>query len=128
MELIIKKCLKCGAMVEAIKDCICDNCGIKCCGEQMKTLVANSENASFEKHVPVVHVKFDIVDVDVPHVMEDDHYIEWVALVTDNEIRKHFFKPNEQAKVTFDYVEGSKVYAYCNKHGLWMADVKSNLN
>lgn len=127
MELIIKKCLKCGAMVEVLNDCVCDNCGIKCCGEQMKTLKANSEDASFEKHLPVVRVKFDIVEVEVPHVMEEEHYIEWVALVTKNGIQKKFFKPGEQVKVTFDYVEGSVVYSYCNKHGLWSSEVKPSL-
>lgn len=127
MELIIKKCLKCGAMVEVLKDCTCENCGIKCCGEQMKTLKANSEDASFEKHIPVVRVKFDIVEVEVPHIMESDHYIEWIALVTENEVQKKFLKPGDQAKVTFEYIEGSKVYSYCNKHGLWMSDVKPSL-
>ena len=34
-KLVIRKCLKCGALVEIIKDCKCDNCEIKCCGEQM---------------------------------------------------------------------------------------------
>ena len=30
-ELIIKKCKTCGAMVKVLKDCTCENCGIKCC-------------------------------------------------------------------------------------------------
>ena len=33
-ELIIKKCLKCGALVEVINDCNCNECGITCCGNQ----------------------------------------------------------------------------------------------
>ena len=28
-------CKKCGAMVKVIVECTCENCGIKCCGEQM---------------------------------------------------------------------------------------------
>lgn len=127
MELIIKKCLNCGAMVEVLKDCTCENCGIKCCGEQMQTMKPNSVDASFEKHLPVVHVKFDIVEVEVPHVMEDDHYIEWIAMVSDDKVCKKYFNPGEVAKTTFEYIEGSKVYAYCNKHGLWMSDVTPTL-
>ena len=38
MSLVIKRCLKCGATVEVLKDCTCDNCGIKCCGETMKEI------------------------------------------------------------------------------------------
>ena len=30
-----KQCLKCGALVEVIKDCTCKDCGIRCCGEPM---------------------------------------------------------------------------------------------
>lgn len=123
MELIIKKCLKCGAMVEVLKDCTCENCGINCCGEQMKTMKPNSVDASFEKHLPVARIVFDKVEVEVPHVMEDDHYIEWIAMVDDTGIYKKFLKPGDKAKVTFDYVEGGKVYSYCNKHGLWTIDV-----
>lgn len=37
-KLIIKKCSKCGALVEVLKDCSCDNCGIVCCGEKWKKL------------------------------------------------------------------------------------------
>ena len=34
-ELVIKRCSKCQALVEVIKDCTSDNCSIKCCGEEM---------------------------------------------------------------------------------------------
>ena len=33
-------CEKCGAMVKVLIDCTCANCGIKCCGEQMKEISA----------------------------------------------------------------------------------------
>ena len=48
-ELIIKKCKSCGAMVKVLKDCTCENCGIKCCGEEMEILVPNSVDAAVEK-------------------------------------------------------------------------------
>lgn len=47
-ELVIKKCLKCGALVEVIQDCTCDNCGIQCCGEEMKIIKSNSVDASLK--------------------------------------------------------------------------------
>ena len=124
MDLVIKRCLKCGATVEVLHDCICDNCGIKCCGEEMQVDKPNSVDASFEKHLPVVSVNENHVVVNVPHVMEDVHYIEWVALVTDKSVCKKFFKPGEEPTATFPYVPGSVAYAYCNKHGLWSTEVK----
>lgn len=33
-----RKCLQCGAIVKVIKDCTCEDCGIKCCGEKMQTV------------------------------------------------------------------------------------------
>lgn len=47
-ELVIKRCSKCQALVEVIKDCTSDNCSIKCCGEEMIELAPNSVDASFE--------------------------------------------------------------------------------
>ena len=38
-ELIIKKCMKCGATVKVLEDCDCMECGIKCCNEQMKNRI-----------------------------------------------------------------------------------------
>ena len=124
MELIIKKCAKCGAYVEVLNDCSCEDCGLKCCGEEMKRVVPNSVDCSIEKHVPNVEICGNYIYVTVNHVMEDEHYIEWIAMASDKTIGKKFFKPGEEVKAIFPYVKGSKVYAYCNKHGLWENEVK----
>lgn len=123
-ELVIKKCLKCGALVEVIQDCTCDNCGIQCCGEEMKIIKSNSVDASFEKHVPQYEIKGDMIEVKVNHIMEEEHYIEWIAFVDDKRVGKKFLVPNEDAIVEFPYIKNSTIYAYCNKHGLWKNEVK----
>ena len=122
--MIIKKCMKCGAMVEVLKDCTCDDCGIKCCGEQMRTFVPNTEEASFEKHMPVYEVIDDEIVVTVPHVMEEDHYIEWIALEDEMTSQKQMLVIGKEATAKFPYKKGSKVYSYCNKHGLWSVEVE----
>ena len=123
-ELVIKKCPKCQALIEVIKDCTCDNGNIECCGEEMIELVPNSVDASFEKHVPNYEITGDQVIVTVNHVMEEVHFIEWIAMATDNKIIKEFLLPNEKASVIFPYVKGSKIYSFCNKHGLWSKEVE----
>ena len=123
-ELVIKKCLKCGALVEVIQDCTCDNCGIQCCGEEMKIIKSNSVDASFEKHVPQYEIKGDMIEVKVNHVMEKEHFIEWIAFVDDKRVGKKFLVPNEDTIVEFPYIKNSTIYAYCNKHGLWKNEVK----
>ena len=123
-ELVIKKCKKCKAVVKVIKDCTCDDCGIKCCNESMVTLVPNSTDASFEKHVPEYEINDNKLKVTVNHVMEDNHYIEWIALVTDKKEEYYYFNPGEEATCSFDIVKEGTIYSYCNTHGLWKKDIK----
>ena len=80
-ELTIKKCKSCGAVVKVIEDCNCKDCGIMCCGEPMEKLVPNSVDAAIEKHVPTYEKVEDELLVKVNHVMEKEHYIEWISLV-----------------------------------------------
>ena len=113
---MFKKCMKCGSVVYVIKG----NGSIVCCNEEMKELVPNIVDAAFEKHVPNVEKVGDKIKVSVNHVMDEDHYIEWIAMETDDSIILKSLKPGDEAVVTFDYLSGFKVYSYCNKHGLWI--------
>ena len=117
-------CKKCGAMVKVIEDCNCEGCGIRCCGESMEELVPNSVDAAFEKHVPTYEIEDGKIFVKVNHVMEDEHFIEWVSVVYDNKEVTTYFKPGEEAVAHCKYVPGSVLYAYCNKHGLWKKEVE----
>ena len=122
----IVKCMKCGAMVEVIEDCTCEDCGIKCCGETMTEVKANSVDAANEKHVPFTQIDGDQVEVrvgEVPHPMEDKHYIEWIAAEYSDSFVKYHLKPGEEPECAFDYEKGMKIYAYCNLHGLWMKEL-----
>lgn len=124
MDLIIRKCMKCGAMIEVLNDCTCDNCGIQCCGEKMRTFAPNAEDASFEKHLPVVEVEGNEIVVTVPHVMEDEHYIEWIEFIANGRKQRQMLEIGKPAQARFPYIKGGVVYSYCNKHGLWSAEVK----
>ena len=124
-ELVIKKCAQCGALVKVIEDCHCQGCGIKCCEEEMKELIPNSVEAAVEKHLPTYEIKDDKIAVKVNHVMEEEHFIEWITVIYPNgkEITR-YFKPGEEAEDYFEYIPGSLIYAYCNKHGLWKKEVE----
>ncbi len=122
-ELVIRKCFKCGAVVKVLEECNCQ-CGIQCCGEDMKKLVPNSVDAAAEKHVPTYEVKDGKIFVKVNHVMEDDHYIEWISIVFDEKEVTTYFNPGQEAVAHCKYVPGSTIYAYCNKHQLWKKEVE----
>lgn len=120
----IKKCTKCGAIIKVIEDCRCNNCGFKCCGENMEEIIPNSVDAAKEKHIPTYVINDDKIIVNVNHVMDEEHYIEWIAIISNNEEYVKYFNPQEVASVEFKYIPGSKLYSYCNKHGLWVEEVK----
>ena len=124
MDLSIRKCLMCGATVKVINDCNCGSCGITCCGTSMKELKANTSDGIVEKHKPTYVVDGDKLIVTVNHVMDDDHYIEWICLVTSSKEEYRYLKPGMEAKVIFDNFLTGKIYSYCNKHGLWMEEIK----
>ena len=56
--------------------------------------------------------------------MEEEHFIEWISMLANNKIIKKFLLPNEEASVIFPYVKESKIYSFCNKHGIWSKEVE----
>lgn len=117
----IFKCKKCGNIVLLLKE---GTCIPNCCGEEMTELKANTEDAAVEKHVPVVKVDGNNIEVicgEVPHPMEEKHYIEFMAIETTKGVQVKYLKPGEEAKATFSLKEEDLIsaYAYCNLHGLW---------
>lgn len=123
-ELIIKKCNKCGALIHVLKDCTCSDCNIKCCNNNMKELKANESDGAIEKHKPTYEIIDNKIVVTVNHVMDDDHYIEFVTLISNNKQITYYLKPEETARVEFEYLSDAVIYSYCNKHGLWKTIVE----
>ena len=123
----IYRCKKCGNIIVSVNDK--NTCS--CCGEAMQELQANSVDASAEKHVPVVsvdHGKVRVACGEVPHPMEEKHYIEFMVLETNIGFQIHYLNPGEEAVSYFSISEKEEfiaAYAYCNLHGLWIQkDVK----
>lgn len=121
--MVVKKCNKCGALIKVLKDCECSNCGFKCCDEEMFKVEPNVVEASLEKHLPTYNIVDDKIVVKVNHVMEEEHYIEWIVYECDNNEQIVYFKPGEEATATFKYSKGAIIYSYCNKHSLWSVKV-----
>lgn len=122
-EFKVYKCNSCGAVIKAIDDCKCA-CGFECCGEKMRECVPNSVDAAIEKHVPTYEVKDGKIFVTVNHVMEEEHYIEWISIVFGDKVVTTYLKPGTDAVAHCKYVPGSTIYAYCNKHELWKKEVE----
>lgn len=119
-------CKHCGNIVGMIKD---SGVNIKCCGENMEELVPGVVDASTEKHIPVITVDGNTVKVVVGtiiHPMQPDHKIEWIYLQTNQGGQRKCLCKKESPEAVFALAEGEEpvaVYAYCDLHGLWKADI-----
>ena len=124
MEMKFYRCKKCGQMVAIVEK---KGCPIMCCGEPMEELIPGTSDGASEKHVPVYEVKDNKVYVcvgEVAHPMSEEHYIEWIAVQTNNGNQRKKLSPSDEPKAEFALLEGDEVqavYAYCNLHGLWKA-------
>lgn len=120
------KCALCGSVVVKLN---AEGCAPSCCGKPMEELIPGTVDAAVEKHVPAVVEKENKVYVqvgEVIHPMLENHYIEWIYLLTDKGGTFHFLKPGDEPKTVFPLLEDEvvlEVYAYCNLHGLWKANL-----
>ena len=114
------KCNKCGNVVLAAVDS-----GVVpfCCGEKMEELVANTVEASVEKHLPVVEkiddCKLRIQVGSVEHPMLPEHHIAFIYVETENGGIRVNLSDKPEAVICTCSSRPIAVYEYCNLHGLW---------
>ncbi len=119
-KLQVYKCDICGNMVEVLH---AGDGELVCCGQPMNLLTANTTDAATEKHVPVIEKVdggYKVKIGEVPHPMEEKHYIEWIELIAGEAAYRQFLKPGD-APEAFFAVDADQVTAreFCNIHGLW---------
>ncbi len=119
-KLEVYKCELCGNIVEVLHG---EKGELVCCGKPMVLQKENTVDAAKEKHVPVAERTAGGVTVkvgEVPHPMEEKHYIEWVEVVSDGKAYLQFLKPGEAPEATFNIASDQvTARAYCNLHGHW---------
>ncbi len=119
----VYKCELCENIVEVVHT---GGGELACCGQAMTLMAENTVDASVEKHKPVVEKLEHGSKVSVgsdPHPMTDEHYIEWIEVVTeDGKSNTKYLNPGDDPEATFCVdVEGTVARAYCNLHGHWKA-------
>jgi superoxide reductase len=117
--LQIFKCEVCGNIVEMIHE---GQGELICCGQPMRLFLENTVDAAREKHVPVKEANGSALKVkvgNVPHPMEEKHYIEWIEIVADGKTYRQFLKPGASPEATFPVTGEWEAREYCNLHGLW---------
>ncbi|MFH2105433.1 MAG: desulfoferrodoxin [Parcubacteria group bacterium] len=119
----VYKCEVCGNIVEVLHAGAGE---LVCCGQPMKLMTENTEDAAVEKHVPVIEktdMGVKVIVGSVEHPMEDDHYIGWIEIIADGKVYRQHLKPGDRPEAEFT-VGADKIIAreYCNLHGLWKSE------
>lgn len=116
----VYRCSICGNIVEVLHT---GASSLVCCGKPMELLVENSVDAAKEKHVPVIKKEGEGVLIqigEVPHPMEEAHFIEWIEIVAGGKVDRKYLKPGDKPEAKFNVSADNIVArAYCNLHGLW---------
>lgn len=115
------ECKQCGLILGEVRQ----GAHPSCCGSQMTVIDPGMSDGAAEKHVPVYQLEGNKVIVtvgEVEHPMLDVHYIEWIAIETNQGVQRRKLKPGEKPTRSFMLLDGENVvavYAYCNLHSLW---------
>lgn len=121
------KCSICGQVIQIVKE---TDVPLVCCGREMEEIIPNTVDAASEKHVPVIKVNGNKVEVKIgslEHPMEQGHYIEWIVLKTKKGYQFVSLKPGKKPEGDFELADDDEIeaaYAYCNIHALWKSEYK----
>jgi len=119
-KLQIYKCEVCGNIVEVLH---AGKGQLVCCGQPMTIVKEQTQEQGKEKHLPIVEKTASGIKVkvgSVPHPMEENHYIEWIQVITKEGAWRKPLSPDDTPEAEFTM--GKKVDTvreYCSIHGLW---------
>ncbi len=88
-----------------------------CCGINLPSLEA--EAADGEHEISAVCDDGELY-VKINHPMEKSHYISFIAAVSESVVQFAKLYPEQAAEARFRLSGVCRVYAYCNKHGLFV--------
>ena len=95
---------------------------------ELEMLIPQTDAPGAPKHLPQCEQEGDVVNVtvgSVAHPQSDEHHIAFIALVTSRgiQIADVSEQPKARASFVLDGALPLTVYAFCNLHGLWRAEV-----
>ncbi len=138
-RLEIYRCNVCKNIAEIVLE---GEGALVCCGEEMELLVPASNDSEGscsvdgknEKHVPVIDYECEGVGVrirvgELPHPMEESHYIQFIEAISKNQktIHREYLYPGEKPEINVNCRsnlgkgDGLRAREYCNLHGLYIS-------
>ena len=109
-------CPVCGNVIQTTGEAVISCCGI--------TLPPLESEAPDEEHSLNVETVEDEYYVTMNHPMTKEHYISFIAAISDDGVQLVKLYPEGNAQTRFKISRVRKLYAYCNRHGLFEVDRK----
>lgn len=119
-----------GGNMKRTKFYVCGNCGniitstseaeVSCCGRKLNSLIAKPCDEIHNVNVETMEFDYYIT---FDHDMTKEHYLNFIAYVTNDRILFVKLYPEQSGEVRFPKLYGGKLYFGCNKHGLWVKDL-----
>lgn len=110
-------CPVCGNVIQTIGEVV-----ISCCGITLPPLEAERADENHELKIERVEDEYFVT---INHPMTKEHYISFIAAISDNGVQLIKLYPEGDAWARFKINRIRKLYAYCNRHGLFEVDRKA---
>ena len=104
-------CPVCGNVIQSAGEAV-----VSCCGIALPPLEAELPDGEHGIRMEIVDNEYYVT---VSHPMEKDHYISFLAAVSDQGVQLVKLYPEGNAEAYFRIGRIQYLYAYCNRHGLF---------
>ncbi len=113
-------CPVCGNVIQTSGEAL-----ISCCGITLPPLEAEEPDDEHSLNVETVEDEYYVT---MNHPMNKEHYISFIAAVSDQGVQLVKLYPEGNAEARFKISRVRKLYAYCNRRGLFEVDRKELKN
>ena len=108
-------CPVCGNVVTATGETV-----VSCCGITLPPLEPEDHD---ENHIISCQIVEDEYYITLNHPMTKDHYISFLAAISDQTAQLQKLYPEQPAEARFKIDRVKTIYAYCNHHGLYQLNI-----
>ncbi len=105
-------CPVCGNVIEATGEAV-----VSCCGITLPPLEAEACDAEHQIKKETVEDEYYVT---LDHPMTKEHYMSFIAAVSDDGIQLKKLYPEGPCEARFRISAVRKIYAFCNRHGLFL--------
>ena len=89
---------------------------VSCCGKKLQAIEPKKAEGEEKLKVEVIENEYFVT---ADHPMTREHYISFLAYVTDSHLQMEKLYPEQGAETRFRRKGPGKLLAFCNRHGLF---------